>query len=92
MRPSLDRIRRSLTELSSVIYAESVPLEVLRMLPLGTNIDPAEMPAPKDEAPGWRDVPVGSSWGGRDENVWFRAEARAPQGWIEHLDGSRTVA
>ncbi|HLZ25252.1 MAG TPA: alpha-mannosidase [Ktedonobacterales bacterium] len=91
MRPSTRRLRRGLTDLGSAIYRDTMPLERLRMLPLGTRIAPGEMPMPADDAPGWRPSPVGSQWGGVDENAWFRAEAQVPEAWLGEIGTARAV-
>ena len=43
MRPSMQRVRRALTEFAPRVYDESLLLRDLRMLDLGSGIDPREM-------------------------------------------------
>lgn len=88
MRPSTSRTRRGLQDLASAIYRQSTPLTDLRMLALGTNIAPAELPIPPADAPGWEPFAVGARWGGRDDNVWFHGVAEIPGEWRKRLYGS----
>ena len=83
MRPSPRRLRRALLDLGPAIYRERLPLADLRMLPLGTNLVPQELPLPMPDDPGWRPMRIGDRWGGQDENAWFAASATLPQGWRE---------
>ncbi len=85
MRPTTDRLRRGLLDLWPAIYRERLLLTGLRMLPLGTELDPAELPPPDASVGDWRPVGVGSRWGGADENAWFYAEAEAPDTWRARL-------
>lgn len=92
MRPSMQRLRRALIELAPRMYAASLLLRDLRMLDIGSGIDPAEMPIPSSDGGGWVAVHPGSHWGGYDQNAWFHAEAEIPAAWIAQLDdGDRTV-
>jgi alpha-mannosidase len=81
MRPSTVRLRRALLDLAPAIYREHVPLRDFRMLVIGANVSPAELPIPQVDAPGWRNVAIGSRWGGRDQNAWFHATAEVPAHW-----------
>lgn len=88
MRPSMQRLRRALTELAPRIYAESRLLRGLRMLALGSGIDPQESPIPPSDATDsgdWLAVHPGSRWGGYDQNAWFHAQTQVPDEWNARL-------
>ncbi len=88
MKPSTRRIRRGLRDLAPAIYRERSPLTNLRILSLGVNIAPEEMPIPAQDMPDWRSILPGSRWGGQDQNAWFHGEARIPTGWRKRLGGA----
>lgn len=92
MRPSMLRIRRALTEIGARLYAESLLLRDLRMLDIGSGVDPQEAPIPADASGDWVAVHPGSRWGGYDRNAWFHATAQVPSSWMSsHGSGERTV-
>ncbi|MGE5333097.1 MAG: alpha-mannosidase, partial [Nitrososphaerota archaeon] len=92
MRPSMQRLRRALIEIAPRMYSESLLLRDLRMLAIGSGIDPAEMPIPSSDGEGWVAVHPGSHWGGYDQTAWFHAEVETPAAWIAQLDhGDRAV-
>ncbi len=86
MRPSMQRLRRALIELWPRIYAESRMLRNLRMLDIGSNIAPHEMPIPSSDSGDWLPVRTGSRWGGHDQNAWFHAVIETPDAWLAQLD------
>src|SRR5690348_6437305 len=81
MRPDMQRLRRGLRDLAPAIYRQIVALDALRLLPIGTDVPPAELPIPSSSELGWRAVAVGTRWGGPDENVWLHGEASVPAEW-----------
>jgi alpha-mannosidase len=83
----MQRLRRALIELAPRIYAENQLLRNLRMLDIGSNIDPGEMPIPPSDSGDWVSVRPGSRWGSHDQNAWFHAAIETPDTWLEHLDG-----
>jgi alpha-mannosidase len=82
----MQRLRRALVELAPQIYAETRSLHDLRMLDVGSNSDPREMPIPPQRGD-WVSVHVGSRWGGHDRNAWFHGVVETPAQWIDQLDG-----
>lgn len=92
MRPSMQRLRRALIELSPRVYAESRLLRNLRMLDLGSGIDPRETPIPSSDSGDWVSVHTGSRWGGHDRTTWFHAAIETPDAWLAQLaEGERAV-
>src|SRR6185437_16048637 len=92
MRPSMQRLRRALIELAPRMYTESRLLRNLRMLDIGSNVDPGEMPIPPGDSGDWIPVRPGSRWGGHDRNAWFHAVIETPDIWLGQLDeGERAV-
>lgn len=95
MKPTTHRIRRGLKDLATLMYRERTALTDLRMLPLGTNVEPHETPIPGADAPGWMPVAPGQRWGGRDENVWLHGAAQIPKPWADaatRADGRHAIA
>lgn len=92
MPPSMLRLRRGLLDLSSAFYRARLPLDDMRMLPLGRSVAPAETPIPPADAAGWRKIGVGDRWGGADENAWFHAEVVVPPAWAGRLGDAYSVA
>ncbi len=95
MKPTTHRIRRGLKDLATYMYRERTPLTDLRMLPLGTQVEPQEAPSPGANAEGWRPIVPGQHWGSRDENVWLHGVARIPERWItaaQHRDARHAIA
>ncbi|HEU5349640.1 MAG TPA: hypothetical protein VFU63_13595, partial [Ktedonobacterales bacterium] len=92
MRPSMQRLRRALSNVAPRIYAENLLLRDLRMLDIGSGIDPREMPIPSGDSADWIAVQPGSHWGGYDQNAWFHAQIKVPASWTAQLnDGERAV-
>lgn len=95
MRPSMQRLRRALTELAPRMYAESRLLRGMRMLAVGSGIEPREAPIPSSDISdggGWLAVHPGSRWGGYDQNAWFHAQTQVPDAWsAQHGDGEHLV-
>lgn len=81
MRPSTQRLRTGLRTLAPAIYRRPVPLDPFRVLPVGTNLPPYELPIPTKSELGWREAAVGMRWGGPDENIWLHGEAHVPADW-----------
>ncbi len=86
MRPSMQRVRRALTELAPRVYAESLLLRDLRMLDIGSGIDPREVPIPSSDSGGWVAAHPGSRWGGYDQSAWFHAQIEVPALWNAQCD------
>lgn len=80
-KPATVRIRRGLDTLGVAMYRERIPLQDLRILPLGVAIAPEAAPIPDASAQGWRPIAPGDHWGGRDQNAWFHGEAWIPDSW-----------
>jgi len=95
MRPSMQRLRRALTELAPRMYAESRLLRGMRMLAVGSGIEPYELPIPSSDisdSGDWLAVHPGSRWGGYDQNAWFHAQTQVPDAWsARHGDGEHLV-
>jgi alpha-mannosidase len=92
MRPSMQRLRRALIELAPRVYTESRLLRNLRMLDLGSGIDPREMPIPSSDSGEWISVRTRSRWGGHDRTAWFHAAIETPDAWLAQLEeGERAV-
>ena len=92
MRPSMQRVRRALTEFAPRVYDESLLLRDLRMLAIGSGIDPRETPIPSSDSGGWVAVHPGSRWGGYDQSAWFHAQIEVPTLWkAQGDDGERAV-
>ena len=92
MRPSMQRVRRALTEFAPRMYAESLLLRDLRMLDIGSGIDPREIPIPSSDSGRWVAVHPGSRWGGYDQSAWFHAQIEVPTPWnAQRDDGERAV-
>src|SRR5262245_55454057 len=91
MRPSTQRLRTGVRVLARAIYRRRVPLDRFRMLPVGTDLPPSELPIPSESELGWREAAVGVRWGGRDENVWLHGEAKVPTDWLALLGDDYAV-
>lgn len=92
MKPTTQRVRRGLEDLSSAMYRERLPLSDLRILPLGSGLAPSETPIPGSDSPGWRPITPGEQWGGRDQYAWFHGEAALSARWMRAVADGHAVA
>lgn len=89
VHPTTPRLRRALVDISRAMYVDTHPLTELRLLELGAGLRPEDVATPPGDGAAWRQVRVGSRWGGRDQYIWLHAEATIPREWlgeVEHGD------
>src|SRR5579884_1446031 len=87
MTASTNRLRMALDDLKRACLVASLPLDNLRILVVGTDVPPADLPIPPADAPSWQPMAVGSRWGAPDVTAWFAGSAQIPNDWLDLIGG-----